>query len=129
MHRVCMLSLTNCLMPKHNWETHIISRILTRLCIIFVQQLLRLDAPIQRDIQEQAEHTQEPFTKRSSPSTHFIETAPSVLRHVPWIQCVEHKVIIFYRLNSRTCIYIYIYIYMHTYKRMFYQEHIKRRSI
>ena len=57
-------------------------------------------------MQEQAEHTQEPlsFTKRSSPSTHFIETAPSVLRHVPWIQCVEHKVITFYR----TCMHTYI---------------------
>ncbi len=30
---------------------------------------------------------------RASPCIHFIETEPSVLRDVPWIQLREHKVI------------------------------------
>ena len=28
----------------------------------------------------------------SSPTIHFVETAPSVLREMPWIQLREHKV-------------------------------------
>lgn len=55
---------------------------------------MRLDAPIQPESPEQTDHIEETFSfsKSSSPSNHFIETVPSILRHIPWIQCVEHKV-------------------------------------
>ena len=57
---------------------------------------MQFDLLIQQDIQSQEDSMEEPASpgRRISRCIHFIETAPSVLRDVPWIQLREHKVLV-----------------------------------
>ena len=53
---------------------------------------MQLDLPsVQQDVQDE-DKTQNRPAMRLSPCIHFIETTPSVLRDIPWIQLREHKV-------------------------------------
>ena len=58
-----------------------------------VQSLIQHHLSIQQDIQDRKGTVNGPTVL--TPCIHFIETAPSVLRDVSWIQFEEHKVFIY----------------------------------
>ncbi len=69
-------------------------RVNFHMYLMHIQSLMQLHLLVQTT-QDQEDNPEELTTlaaARASPCIHFIETEPSVLRDVPWIQLREHKV-------------------------------------
>ena len=81
-------------------------------CYLRIQQQARKQAE-REHLQISAEHDSflptadgdPPRTKSLFPTIHFVETASSVLRELPWILPKEHKVHV-HALHYGTCVYI-----------------------
>ena len=67
----------------------------------------------QADLQAESQKRTQPLPRRSrtvAPSIHFVETAPSVLRELPWILLREHKVQPTYLYHADLLVHSLVYM-------------------